>query len=236
MTYVIMGEEQPSLAYHLAKSCTALAPKDPSVWLNMGQAAQDLWQSKEAERAYKRGLKVIKDARKSGIDNDELTEKELFLLVNLCALYLDTGRFDEAEPWTKKALEIDPEHQKGLSNLGFCQLAQRNWKEGWINYRKCLGHDWRPRITYNDEPEWDGKKTGRVALYAEQGLGDVISFASMVPDALKKAKIVLDVNASLKNLFQRSFPDAKVYGTRMAKQETVRPEDRWDEEDGKLDA
>ena len=230
MTYIMMRAEKPSIAYHTATRCAQLAPKDPSVWVNMGMAAQDLWQSKEAERAYKRGLKVIKDARKQGIDNQDLSDQEMFLLVNLCALYLDTGRFDEAEPWAVECLKIDPEHRKGLANLGFCQLAQRNWAEGWKNYHECLGHDWRPKVQYNGEPEWDGSEQDTVAIYAEQGLGDVLSFASMIPDAQKKARIVLDINASLQGLLQRSFPDVKVYGTRMAKRL------KWDNEDITPDA
>ena len=220
MTYIMMSSEKKALAYHLAKRCTDLAPRDPSVWVNMGMAAQDLWLSKEAERAYKKGLKVCGDYE----------EQEVMLSVNLCALYLDTGQFDLAEPLAQRSLSKDPEHRKSLANLGFCQLAQRKWEEGWKNYHLCLGHDWRPMTTYADEPEWDGKKTGKVALYAEQGLGDVLSFASMVPDAQKKAKIILEVNPSLEGLLQRSFPDAKVYGTRMQKRLN------WDKEDQKLDA
>lgn len=219
MVYVMLGSDKPTIGYSLAKHACALAPNDPSVWVNLGMACQDLWQSKEAERAYKKGIKVCKSKK-----------HRLMLLVNLCALFIDIGRFDEAEIWSLKALKIDPKHRKALANLGFCQLAQRKWKEGWINYHACLGHAWRPATTYNNEPEWDGKKAGKVVLYAEQGLGDVLSFASMVPDAMKKADIILDVNPSIKNLLQRSFPKAKVYGTRLAK------EVDWAEEDQKIDA
>jgi ADP-heptose:LPS heptosyltransferase len=118
-----------------------------------------------------------------------------------------------------------------LANLGFCQLAQRNWKEGWINYRQCIGHDWRPRTQYADEPDWDGKKVDYLCLYAEQGLGDVISFSSMIPYAEKKAKkVVVEVDARLKGLIQRSFPNVKVYGTREQKKLA------WAKEDHKPDA
>ena len=219
MVYIMLASDKPAVAYSMARHAAQLAPNDSAVWVNMGMAAQDLWQSKEAERAYQKGIKVARD-----------DEQRLMLMVNLCALYIDIGNFKEAEPWARKCIAINPEHQKAQANLGFCQLAQRNWKEGWKNYRVCIGHDWRPRVSYNDTPDWDGEKTGRVVLYAEQGLGDVISFASMVPDALKKADIVLDVNASLANLLQRSLPKAKVYGSRMAKKID------WDDIDREIDA
>jgi tetratricopeptide (TPR) repeat protein len=215
MVYVMLGSDKTAIGYSLAKHACSLAPKDPAVWVNMGMAAQDLWQSKEAERAYRRGIKCAQNK-----------EQELMLLVNLCAMFIDIGNFVEAEKWALKSLEIDSDHRKGQANLGFCQLAQRKWKKGWVNYHKCLGHDWRPVVQYNNEPEWDGSTVDTVALYAEQGLGDVLSFASMVPDAQKRARVIMDVNASLASLLQRSFPDAKVYGTRMAKKLAWATEDQ----------
>jgi hypothetical protein len=131
-------------------------------------------------------------------------------------------------------LDIDPTNKKGLANLGFCQLAQRNWKQGWKNYRSCLGHAWRPVTQYGQEPEWKGKGRGTIVAYAEQGLGDVVSFGSIVPDILRwckanKSRLVLDVDARLEGLFKRSFPEVTVYGTRGQK------ELRWHKKDQSVD-
>jgi hypothetical protein len=83
-----------------------------------------------------------------------------------------------------------------------------------------------------DEPDWEGQP-GKVVLSAEQGIGDVLSFASMIPDAAQKADIVFEVNKKLKNLLVRSFPTVKVYGTR---ETTEFDKDQlWDEEDRKID-
>jgi tetratricopeptide (TPR) repeat protein len=216
MVYVMLSSDKPTIAYHLAKRASDLSPNDPAVWVNIVMACQDLWRSKEAERAYKRGIRLAPQP-----------EQKSMLMVNLCALYIDTGRFAEAEPYAKESLKLYPEHRKSLANLGFCQLAQRNWKAGWPNYRQCIGHDWRPRTQYDTEPEWDGSKVDDLVLYAEQGLGDVISFASMVPFAQTKCtKLVLDVDKRLEGLLQRSFPKAKVYGTREQRQLDWDMEDR----------
>ena len=48
----------------------------------------------------------------------------------------------------------------------------------------------------------------------------------MVPDAQQQADIILDVNAGLEGLLQRSFPAASVYGTRSARSVDWRAEDR----------
>lgn len=212
MVYVMLSSHKPSIAYTLAKRCTELSPRDSGCWMNLGMAANDLWRDKEAERYYRRALKFCtRDSQRSKV------------LVNLAAVLIDTGRFVDAEEISRQALALNPESPKSKANLGFCQLANRKWKEGWKNYRYCLGTEWRPKTVYDNEPEWDGKSKGKVVLWAEQGLGDVISFASMVPDAAEKADIILDVDKRLEGLFKRSFPQCTVYGTREAKK------GKWDE-------
>ena len=219
MTAVMLNSHKPTIGYSLAKRCTQLAPKEPGVWLNLGMAANDLWLETEAERHYRKALKLART-----------DEQRSMLCVNLASVMIDTGRFEEAEPYCEMAIELNDATEKGVANLGFCQLAQRKWKEGWKNYRKCLGTEWRPLQQYNKEPLWEGQtevfgRRPKVVLYAEQGLGDIISFASMIPDAEKDVDIVLDVDERLKNLFQRSFPGIKVYGTRHKKQLIWKEED-----------
>lgn len=207
-------------AYHLARSATQAWPKDSAAWTNLGHAASEMWLVDESEACYKTALKCC--------NGNASHEKTLWL--NLSALYLDNGRFEESEALTRKILAIDPEHTNALANLGFCQLAQRNW-EGWKGYRNTIGSDWRPKVQYKEEPEWDGTPGKVVALYGDQGLGDEISFASMLPDAADVCrKVILDCDSRLEGLFRRSFPQVKVYGTRTAK------EAKWDKADWHIDA
>lgn len=207
-------------AYHLARSATQLWPKDSAAWTNLGHAASEMWLVEESERCYRTAL---------GCCNGN-TSHEKTLWLNLSALYLDNGRFEEAEALTRRILSVDPEHLNAQANLGFCQLALRNW-DGWKGYRNTIGSDWRPKVQYKDEPEWDGTPGKTVALYGDQGLGDEISFASMIPDALDVcAKVIIDCDARLEGLFRRSFPKARVYGTRTAK------EAKWDKADWTIDA
>lgn len=210
------------LAYHLFRMGAEQDPKEASGWLNFGRVAEDLWRTSEAERAYEKALKLAK--RDDTINN---------ALGNLSALCIDNARYEEAEKWARKALERKPDFQGARSNLGFAQLGQRNWKEGWANYRHCIGTDARRRVQYLNEPEWDGTPGQTVVLYGEQGLGDEISFASMLPDAVSDCKkVIVDCDSRLANLFQRSFPQATVYGTRQAKS----AESIWKLEDRQFDA
>lgn len=212
MVYVMLATHKPTIAYPLAKLTTELIPRDAGAWLNLGMAANDLWQEGEPERYYKRALKYAREDRQKSM-----------ICVNLGSVFVDTGRFIEGEKYCKQALEYNPESVKAVANLGFCQLAQRNWKEGWKNYRKCIGSEWRPEVKFNDEPQWDGKSRGTIALVGEQGLGDEVSFASQFPDVKKWAdendsQIIVECDKRLEGLFRRTFPDIEIHGTRGAKE------------------
>lgn len=205
-------------AYHFARAAAQICPDDPGAWTNFGHAASKLWLIEEAERYYKRALQCSKSQYDFTV-----------LWVNLSALYLDNGEFDKALHYVHKVLSVDPDHPNARTNLGFCQLALRNW-EGWKGYHGTIGSDWRPRVRYREEPEWDGSPGKTVALYADQGLGDEISFASMIPDAAQVCqKLILDCDGRLEGLFRRSFPQIKVYGTRVK-------EEKWAKEDRQIEA
>lgn len=207
------------IAYHLFRRAVEVDPMEANNWTNLGRVAEELWRTEEAERAYMQALKRCKrDATRR------------ITLGNLAALCIDNARYEEAESWARKALDEFPDFDLARSNLGFAQLAQGNWAEGWKNYRYCLGTTSRTKFVYKGEPEWDGTPGQCVVLYGEQGIGDEISFASMVPDAIRDcSKVIIDCDLRLANLFQRSFPAAVVYGTRKLKEHDCSvwaPEDR----------
>lgn len=223
-TFILRKSRKLPEAYHISKKVTELAPNEPAGWINHGQICNELFRSDDAERSYKRGLSVTKDPNSIAMLN-----------TNLAALHIDMGRFDEAEAECNTALENKPDSGAARSNLGFCQLAKRQWVDGFKNYRVCLGTEARKRVVYKspEEPEWHGEPDKRLVLYGEQGLGDEICFASMLPDAIaNSSQIILDIDARLEGLFKRSFPKAHVYGTRMVTTDTGM---RWAKEDRVFD-
>jgi len=217
-SYVMRLQYRMPEAYWFAKAATFENPNQFAAWVNLGWAASELWRVEEAMRCYKKAMKLAPNA-----------EGRKSVNLNVSALLIDNGRYDEAEKYILDSLKDFPEEPGLRSNLGFIQLARRNWAEGWKNYHYCLGSDFRRKVQYSDEPEWDGSKGKTVILYGEQGLGDEISFASMVPDAIRDCKKVI-IDCEARGLFRRSFPAAKVYGTRYAK------DGKWDKEDWEFDA
>lgn len=196
------------VAYHFARKASEMAPDQFATWFDYGRICDHLWRPDESERAYRKAIKVATNPRNKS-----------YALMNLAALYIQSGEFSKAEPFARQALMADPDLRGAKANLGFCQLAARNWAEGWDNYANSLGAETRKMVQYGDEPIWDGRPCLTVAVYGEQGLGDEISFASMIPDAVNDcARVIIDCDKRLKGLFQRSFPLAKVYGTRAERQ------------------
>lgn len=210
-------------AYHYAASAVREVPTDDATWMNLGAACQDLWLMEDAESAYLQALRYTTS-----------NAHRLSIWLNLAALHIDKGEFSTGEDYVERVLQAIPDHRNALANLGFCQLARRDWANGWKGYAKSIGSDWRPKIVYNDEPEWDGTPDKIVALYEDQGLGDALSFASMLPDAIAVSKkVILDCEPKLAGLFKRSFPQARVYPTR---RETGSSGALWDKDDRHVEA
>jgi hypothetical protein len=219
-SYVQWKAKRLGLAYHLGKRAVDIAPNYSAGWINLGTACDDLWLTDEAESAYRMVLRI-----------DSADPQKAMALSNLAALYINTGRFGKAEPLALEALKLKPDSPKAEANLGFALLGQRKWT-GWKHYSRALGMQSRLKVKFGEEPDWDGSPGKVVALYGEQGIGDEISFASMVPDAVKDCKrVIVETDPKLAGLFRRSFSEAKVYGTRKQKQGL-----NWDEEDRQIDA
>lgn len=219
--FMLEKQKNPALAYQLLKRVTQMFPSNPTGWLNLGKTCDSLWKMDEAESAYKRALSNLK----AGDD-----ETRQLVYNNLAAMFLQMGRFKEARQWSEKSLKLNPEALKARHNLGISLLAEGDWKDGLKQYEASVGSPQRPMFKYADEPLWRGEKNAVVAIYGEQGIGDEICAASMFNDAIHDAKkVIIDCDSRLEGIFRRSFPRARVYGTRTQKVLN------WPEEDQQID-
>lgn len=177
-----------------------LQPKRAEAWNNLGMAHQECGQFAQAREMFRRALEL---------------EQKPSLMANLAAAYVSEGNYTEATRWCRKSLEKDPDNSGAKATLGFAQLAQGNWADGWKNYEHCLGGRFRKEVKIGDEPRWDGSHVENLFIYGEQGLGDEIMYASILEDAQKHAtRITLECDKRLQGLFARSFPHIEVHGTR----------------------
>jgi tetratricopeptide (TPR) repeat protein len=133
---------------------------------------------------------------------------------NLGCVFEDLGRLPEALASMGCALEFQPDYPQARFGHALVQLRCADFAAGWRNYE----HRWQspdhdtPRRAYA-QPLWTGEKleSGRLLLWGEQGIGDEIQFAGLIPDALRTGnQVTLDCDPRLQTLFARSFPQIEV--------------------------
>lgn len=178
-----------------------LAPRRAQAWNALGQALDELDKPIEARAAFKQAL--------------ELDKKPLHY-ANIASSYMHEANLSEAMRWARKALALDPGHKNALQTLGFAQLASGQWREGWEGYEHSLDGKFRQEVKIGVEPRWDGSPVKSLFVYGEQGIGDEITYASMLGDIPKSIPVVLECDKRLEGLFRRSFPRIAVHGTRRA--------------------
>jgi tetratricopeptide (TPR) repeat protein len=115
----------------------------------------------------------------------------------------------------RRAVALSPELEAAHNNLGAALLMTEQWAEGWSEF------EWRWRLGDNPGlrarhrlPLWQGDSlAGRhILLWGEQGIGDMILFASMLPDLLATgARVSLELDPRLIPLFRRAFPQIAFY-------------------------
>ena len=135
---------------------------------------------------------------------------------NLGLALEEQGRVDEALAHYAKLIAAYPAVAEYRWNRGLTQLANGDYARGWDDYemRNARGRGTAERAF--PFPTWDGgqlRAGAGLLVFAEQGLGDEIMFASCVPDLRARGiDCVVECDVRLAGLFGRSFPDAKVHG------------------------
>ena len=196
-----MRQEKFGAAYNLFMRSIAISPLKSEPWNNAAMCHQETWNLDDAEKCLKRALQL--DPRNQAAMN------------NMALVYINRCQPEEAVKWLAKSETVGELNIEGMDNLAIALLMKRDWS-GWGIYRQTAGFQKQrglKKYANPEEPDWNGEP-GRVVLYATQGIGDEIAFASCIPDAMEKAEVVLDCDPRLYGLFKRSFPKATVYGTR----------------------
>jgi tetratricopeptide (TPR) repeat protein len=163
---------------------------------NLGVTLKEHGQPEAAVKHYEQAL-VIKPDYAEAHYNFGNTLKEL-------------GQLEIAVKHYEQALAIKPNYAEAKWNLSLTQLVTGNFKAGWLNYEnRWKKKDFDPERHY-PHPRWDGSSLiGKTLfLYPEQGIGDEIMFSSCIPDLIAQQPklLIIECDARLKALFNRSFP------------------------------
>jgi Tfp pilus assembly protein PilF len=168
-------------------------------------------------------------AEKGDIENARVFYREALRLsprlararYNLGSLWLDTGdprsALREFESALKRPLAADEKAMMTMSQ-GLAQLAVGRLAEGWRSYEARNDIQFPESIYFAVEgPRWEPGQPlsgASLLLVGEQGLGDEVLFANILPDVLEslgpQGRLTLAVEPRLATLMSRSFPTVRV--------------------------
>ena len=231
------GQGQFDEARRRLESAVALKPEDAEAHIALGAALYGLRLVDAAIARFRRALELNPESAEAHTNLGYVLFRELgqfeegekhietalglapnneTVLCNWTMVLQQRGRFQEALDLSDRLLAANPHLHEVRLNRGLILLTRGEFWRGWPDYeaRKRLP-DFPKRVL--PWPEWDGSSLAdkTIFVYGEQGLGDEIMFGSCLPDVIRAAKgCVVECNPKLKALFSRSFPQARVIGTK----------------------
>ena len=134
-------------------------------------------------------------------------------LLNLGTLLNQNGQYDQAIACFSRLLVKHPMLAEARFKKAQISLLQGDYQTGWDAYHwmyltpSFLERN-PPRLI--PFPKWDGTplQGKRLLINADLGVGDVLMFASCLPDVMRTTDhIVLECESRLLPLMMRSFPD-----------------------------
>jgi tetratricopeptide (TPR) repeat protein len=192
----------------LLKPALERNPSRAELWLTLGTALREAGDLATAETFYREALRLQPGyGAATG---------------NLADLLADRGEVDEALALYDSLLAADAQNAQARLNRAVLHLLRGELKKGWRDYEYRLKIKSRVIVAGHGLPAWDGKVRERksVLVTAEQGIGDQIMFASLIPEmqsllARKGGRMVLEAEPRLVPLLARSFDGVAVATARM---------------------
>ena len=180
-----------------------LKPHDHRGWGQLSISCAEMHRYEEAIRFAEKALDI---------------KKECTTYSNASFAHTTANNWIKGREYAEAALHIDPTFKDAIFHLANIDLAEQKWTAGWKGFKVSEGGKWRKKYTYGDTVEWEGEPDAVVMVTGEQGLGDEIMAASVIPDAIRRCKtFIFDCDKRIAPLFERSFPAAIVTPTRREK-------------------
>ena len=196
-----MGQFDAAIA--LLEPALAREPESPELQLTLGSAFREKGDAARAKAHYQAALA----ARPAYVP----------ALANLADMLCDEGAREEARTLYDRALKAEPKNPQVRLNRAVLHLLNSDLKDGWRDYAARVEIPGKVPASEQRLAPWTGGslKGKRLLVRSEQGIGDQILFASLIPDLLARARaeggsVILECEPRLVSLFARSFPGALV--------------------------
>jgi tetratricopeptide (TPR) repeat protein len=167
---------------------------------NLGNVLQSQGKLAEAGTCYQRALVL----------RPELAE----VWVNLGNIFKAQRDVDSSLTCYRRALALNSELAEAAAGEAMALLLNGDFACGWTHFdRRWQTRDFNTPAREYPYPFWNGERfnSGRLLIWGEQGIGDEIMFAGLVPEVIRTGnRCVLDCDIRLTPLFTRSFPGVDV--------------------------
>jgi hypothetical protein len=165
-------------------------------------------------------LRRLDEAKALLHENRRLRPNDEQTLAVLAVIAVHEGQPEVAVEFGEKSLAMNPNQPDVHESVGYAYLMMGDFKRGFAGYERFVGKSkYRPiEPPHPLCPYWQGEEEIDLCMRGEQGIGDEIYFASVIPEIIPRMKsVTLDTHYKLEGLFKRSFPGIEVYPTRMDK-------------------
>jgi len=172
-----------------------LKPDHAEAWSNRGNALNDLRRHEEALASYERSIELKPDYAEAWSNRG--------VALN------DLRRHGEALASYERSIELKPDYAEAFNNKGLLQLSQKEFLSGFENILwRWKTKDFLSQPLKTVLPHCNPSIRGKnLLLWAEQGIGDEIFYAGLLPVAQGRfSSISLVANTRLHPILARSFP------------------------------
>jgi len=196
-----MGQFDTAIA--LLQPALTREPESPELQLTLGSAFREKGDAAQAKVHYRCAL-----AARPGY---------VPAMANLADMLCDDGARAEARTLYDQALKAEPKNAQLRLNRAILHLQNGDLKDGWRDYAARVEIPGKVPASEQRLAPWTGGslKGKRLLVRSEQGIGDQILFASLIPDLLARSRaeggsVILECEPRLVPLFGRSFAGALV--------------------------
>lgn len=212
---VFMRKQYTALSILTYETLIKVAGDSPiavSAWMNLGVLHNNEGRKEQAMNCYAMAEKNMPLDEEIHPDlREDHRQLKRDMVINRACNYVASGEPQVADKMLGEVMANWPECEEAKWNRGLALLEQGIYGEGFDLYERSKKRNIR---SYPGEPpEWNGEKNCTVMVYGEQGIGDEIMFASVIPDLMRDCRVVMDAHLRLADMFRRSF-EIPVYGTR----------------------
>lgn len=226
----LLDRGNPAAAAPFFEAATSASPGDARAFSLLGIARRRIGDVDGAYAAYTTALTLDPHdtVAMNGIGNQHLERENFSVAIDYFrrALALRPGfakagknlayalslanEIEPARAAFEDLLQRHPAFPEGHMDYGLFLLSIGDYARGWTEYEQRWQFDrFQERDWSGGLPRWDGEplRGRRLLLWGEQGIGDHILYATMLPDAIERAagSITVAVEDRLVPLFARSL-------------------------------